>query len=143
MARGKEAIKIKKIKVIITKIGLDGHDRAVKVVASILRDAGMEVIYLGKFQMPEDIVKAAIQEDVDVIGISCQSPNHVLLIPDVIRLLRENDINDVLVVAGGIIPEPYCSQLKSSGVSEVFGPNTSSEQIVNYITSKVRPNAGR
>jgi methylmalonyl-CoA mutase C-terminal domain/subunit len=103
-----------------------------------LRDAGIEVIYLGKFQMPEDIVKAAIQEDVDVIGISCQSPNHVLLIPEVLRLLKENDINDVLVVAGGIIPEPYYSQLKSGGVSEIFGPNTSSQQIVGYITSHVR-----
>ena len=128
----------KKIKVIVTKIGLDGHDRGMKVVATILRDAGIEVIYLGKFQMPEDIVKAAIQEDVDVIGISCQSPNHILLIPQVIRLLRENDINDILVVAGGIIPEPYCSQLKSSGVNEIFGPNTSSQEIVDYITSNVR-----
>lgn len=113
------------------------------MVASILRDAGMEVIYLGKFQMPENIVKAAIQEDVDVIGISCQSPNHILLIPDVVRLLRENDVNDILVIAGGIIPEPYATQLKSSGVSEIFGPNTSSEQIVECITSKVRPRARR
>jgi len=129
----------KKIKVIVTKIGLDGHDRGLKVVATILRDAGMEVIYLGKFQMPEDIVKAAIQEDVDVIGISCQSPNHILLIPDVLQLLRENDINDVLVVAGGIIPEPYYSQLKNSGVHEIFGPNTPSQRIVEYITSNVRP----
>jgi len=128
----------RKIKVIVTKIGLDGHDRGMKVVATILRDAGIGVIYLGKFQMPEDIVKAAIQEDVDVIGISCQWPNHILLIPEVLRLLKENDIDDVLVVAGGIIPEPYSSQLKSSGVNEIFGPNTSSQQIVDYITSNVR-----
>ena len=135
--------KIDKIKILLTKIGLDGHDRGIKVVASILRDAGMEVVYLGKFQMPENIVQAAIQEDIDVIGISCQSPNHILLIPKVIQLLRENDVNDVLVIAGGIIPKPYASQLKSSGVSEIFGPNTSSEEIVDYITSKVRPRAGR
>jgi methylmalonyl-CoA mutase, C-terminal domain len=129
----------KKIKVIVTKIGLDGHDRGLKVVATILRDAGLEVIYLGKFQMPEDIVKAAIQEDVDVIGISCQSPTHILLIPQLINLLKENNIDDILVVAGGIIPEPYCSQLKSGGVHQIFGPNTPSKEIVDYITSNVRP----
>lgn len=130
-----------KIKVILTKIGLDGHDRGIKVVASALRDAGMEVVYLGKFQTPESIVQAAIQEDVDVVGISCLSPNHILLMPEVIRLLGEKNANDILVIAGGIIPEPYCSQLKNSGVSEVFGPNTSSKQIVEYITSKIRARA--
>ena len=129
----------KRIKVILTKIGLDGHDRGIKVVASALRDAGMEVVYLGKFQTPENIVQAAIQEDVDAIGISCQSPNHILLIPEVVQLLREKNVNDVLVVAGGIIPEPYTTQLKEKGVNEIFGPNTASSQIVEYITSKVRP----
>jgi methylmalonyl-CoA mutase C-terminal domain/subunit len=98
----------------------------------------MEVVYLGKFQTPENIVQAAIQEDVDAIGISCQSPNHILLIPEVVRLLREKNVNDVLIIAGGIIPEPYSTQLREKGVSEVFGPNTSSNQIVEYITSKVK-----
>lgn len=128
----------RRIKIILTKIGLDGHDRGIKVVASALRDAGMEVVYLGKFQTPENIVQAAIQEDVDAIGISCQSPNHILLIPEVVRLLREKNVNDVLIIAGGIIPEPYATQLRERGVSQIFGPNTYSNQIVEYITSKVK-----
>jgi methylmalonyl-CoA mutase, C-terminal domain len=130
--------KEKKIRVIITKIGLDAHDRGAIVIANLLREAGMEVIYLGRFQTPETIVRAAMQEEVDIIGLSCMSPNHVLLIPDLIGLLRENNMAHVLVIAGGIIPEPYASQLKEAGVSEVFGAGATSEKIIGYIMQNIR-----
>lgn len=126
------------MKIILTKVGLDGHDRGLKVVASMLRDAGMEVIYLGKFQTPASIAESANQEDVDVIGINCQSTNHVLIIPQIIALLKEKGMNDVSVVVGGNIPEPYASQLISAGVSRVFEPNSTSGEIVGYIKSKAR-----
>lgn len=131
-------VKNEKIRVIITKIGLDAHDRGAIVIANLLREAGMEVVYLGRFQTPESIVRAAMQEDVDIIGLSCMSPNHVLFIPDLIGLLRENHMAHVLVVAGGIIPEPYASQLKDAGVSEVFGAGATSKQIIEYIMQNMR-----
>ncbi len=126
------------IKVIITKIGLDAHDRGALVVANLLKEAGLEVVYLGRFQTPEGIVKTAIEEDADVIGLSCMSPNHVLLIPDVIELLKKEGLDDILVIAGGIIPDPYASQLRDAGVSEIFGAATPSQQIVDFIHSNVR-----
>lgn len=126
------------IKVIITKIGLDAHDRGAIVVANLLKEAGMEVVYLGRFQTPESIVKSALEEDAEVIGLSCMSPNHVLLVPDLIDLLKKEELDDILVIAGGIIPEPYASQLKDAGVKEIFGAATPSGQIVNFIQSNVQ-----
>jgi len=128
----------RRIKVIITKIGLDAHDRGAIVVARLLKEAGMEVVYLGRFQTPESIVKSAIEEDTDVIGLSCMSPNHIFLIPDVIKMLKKEGLDDVLVIAGGIIPDPYASQLKDAGVSRIFGAATPSEKIVSFIHSHVR-----
>jgi len=128
----------RRIKVIVTKIGLDPHDRGAQVVASLLRDAGMEVVYLGRFQTPESIVRTAMQEDADVIGISCLSAAHVSLIPDVIRLLKENNAPDILVIAGGIFPEPYATQLKNAGVGAIFTAGATSAQMVEYINSNVR-----
>jgi methylmalonyl-CoA mutase C-terminal domain/subunit len=118
------------IRVLIAKPGLDGHDRGAKVVARALRDAGMEVIYAGLRQTPEDIVSAAIEEDVDLIGLSCLSGAHMALFPRVLALLRLKKIKDVPVFAGGIIPDEDAKRLKKLGVRAVFGPGTSLEVIV-------------
>jgi methylmalonyl-CoA mutase C-terminal domain/subunit len=123
----------RKIRVLVAKPGLDGHDRGAKVVASALRDAGMEVIYTGLHQTPEMIVEAAIQEDVDVVGLSLLSGAHMTLFPRVVGLLKEQGAGDKLVVAGGIIPEEDCARLKEAGVAEVFGPGTPTPRIVEYI----------
>ena len=128
---------MRKIRVIVSKIGLDGHDVGAKVVSSLLRDAGMEVIYLGKFQTPEMIVETALQENVDVIGLSCHSPNHVRLIPRMMDLLMERDLQNIVVIVGGSIPEPFATELKRMGVSEIFGPGTMTEKIIETITSLV------
>jgi methylmalonyl-CoA mutase C-terminal domain/subunit len=123
----------RKIRVLVAKPGLDGHDRGAKVVASALRDAGMEVIYTGLHQTPEMIVEAAIQEDVDVLGLSILSGAHLTLFPKVVELLRAQDAGDKLVVAGGIIPQEDCAELKRAGIAEVFGPGTPTSEIVDYI----------
>jgi methylmalonyl-CoA mutase C-terminal domain/subunit len=123
----------KKIRVLIAKPGLDGHDRGAKVVARALRDAGMEVIYTGLHQSPEQIVETAIQEDVDHIGLSILSGAHMTLIPRVMELLKSNNIKDVTVSAGGIIPDEEVVILKGHGVSGVFGPGTSTQEIVDFI----------
>ena len=128
---------MQKIRVIISKIGLDGHDVGAKVVSAMLRDAGMEVIYLGKFQTPEMIVKSASEENADVIGLSCLSPNHVRLIPKMMDLLKEKGMEDIVVLVGGTVPDPYPEELKSIGVDEVFGPGTMSDNIENVINSLV------
>ncbi len=128
----------KKIRVLIAKPGLDGHDRGAKVVARALRDAGMEVIYMGLHQTPEHIVEAAIQEDVDVIGLSLLSGAHMTLIPDVMELLRENGAEDMVVLGGGIIPDKDARSLKDMGVSMIFGPGTRTDEIVEYIQKNVR-----
>lgn len=128
---------MRKIRVVTSKIGLDGHEVGAKVVSAVLRDAGMEVIYLGKFQTPEMIVKSAIEENADVIGLSCLSPNHVRLIPKMMDLLKKKGLENIVVVVGGTIPDPYPSELKSVGVDEVFGPGTMSDKIVTTITSLV------
>jgi len=127
----------KKIRVLIAKPGLDGHDRGAKVVARALRDAGMEVIYTGLRQTPEMIVEAALQEDVDVIGLSILSGAHMALFPRIMNLLKENGLDDVLVVAGGIIPDEDVPALKEMGIRAVFGPGTSTEEIVKFIEEEV------
>jgi methylmalonyl-CoA mutase C-terminal domain/subunit len=127
-----------KIRVLIAKPGLDGHDRGAKVVARALRDAGMEVIYTGLRQTPEMIVQTALQEDVDVVGLSVLSGAHMALLPRIVQLLRERDMDDVLVIAGGIIPDEDVPRLKETGVRGIFGPGTSTDDIVNFIQEHVR-----
>jgi methylmalonyl-CoA mutase C-terminal domain/subunit len=127
----------KKIRVLIAKPGLDGHDRGAKVIARALRDAGMEVVYTGIRQTPEMIAEAALQEDVDVIGLSILSGAHMALFPRVMDLLRENDMVDVLVVAGGIIPDEDVPALNEMGIKGIFGPGTSTDTIVAFIRENV------
>jgi len=124
--------------VLVAKPGLDGHDRGAKVVARALRDAGMEVIYTGLRQTPEMIVRAAVDEAVDVIGLSILSGAHNAIFPKVMELLREEGADDILVVAGGIIPQDDIAQLKKAGISEVFGPGTKLQEIVDYIEEKAK-----
>ena len=127
----------KKIRVLIAKPGLDGHDRGAKVVARALRDAGMEVIYTGIHQTPEQIVETALQEDVDAIGLSLLSGAHLTLFKAVMDLLKEKGMEDVLVTAGGIIPEEDAVELKNAGIAEIFGPGTPTSVIVDYIKRNV------
>jgi methylmalonyl-CoA mutase C-terminal domain/subunit len=123
----------KKIRVLVAKPGLDGHDRGAKVIARALRDAGMEVIYTGIRQTPEMIAEAALQEDVDVVGMSILSGAHMALFPRVMDLLRENGLDDVLVVAGGIIPDEDMPALREMGIKGVFGPGTPTDTIVDFV----------
>lgn len=123
----------KKIRVLIAKPGLDGHDRGAKVVARALRDAGMEVIYTGLRQTADQIVKAAVQEDVDVIGLSILSGAHMVLVPEVLKKLKENEADDINLVVGGIIPEKDEKELLSMGVKAVFKPGTSTQEIISVI----------
>jgi methylmalonyl-CoA mutase C-terminal domain/subunit len=129
---------VKKIRVLVAKPGLDGHDRGAKVVARALRDAGMEVIYTGLHQTAEQIVNTAIQEDVDVVGLSLLSGAHMTLFVDVAKMLKEKEMGDVLIVGGGIIPEADVPGLKKAGIAEVFGPGTPVEEIVQYIKKNVK-----
>ena len=128
----------KKIRVLIAKPGLDGHDRGAKVVARALRDAGMEVIYTGLRQTPEQIVETAIQEDVDVIGLSILSGAHTHLFPKVMELLKENNIEDIIVIGGGVIPEEDIPDLKKMGIAEIFTPGTDTHNIIKFIQEKVK-----
>jgi methylmalonyl-CoA mutase, C-terminal domain len=127
----------KKIRVLIAKPGLDGHDRGAKVIARALRDAGMEVIYTGIRQTPEMIAEAALQEDVDVVGLSILSGAHMALFPRIVDLLHENGLDDVLVVAGGIIPDEDVPALNKMGIDGVFGPGTPTDEIVDFIRERV------
>ena len=129
----------KKIRVLIAKPGLDGHDRGAKVVCRALRDAGMEVIYTGLRRTPEEIVNAAIQEDVDVIGLSILSGAHPVLFPRIIGLLREKGADDIPVIAGGIIPEKDVPRMKKAGIQEIFLPGSTTQDIVAWIRGRVRP----
>jgi len=128
----------RKIRVLVAKPGLDGHDRGAKIVARALRDAGMEVIYTGLHQTAEMVVEAAIQEDVDVVGLSLLSGAHMTLFVDVTKLLKEKGVDDVLVVGGGIIPEGDIPKLKKAGIAGVFGPGTRCDDIVNFIKKNVK-----
>ncbi len=128
----------KKIRVLIAKPGLDGHDRGAKIVARALRNAGMEVIYTGLHQTAEMIVKTAIQEDVDVIGLSLLSGAHMTLFTDVTKLLKMKKIYDIIVLGGGIIPEGDIPKLKKEGVSGIFGPGTRTEEIIEFINRNVK-----
>src|SRR3989440_4034482 len=126
------------IRVLVAKPGLDGHDRGAKVIARALRDAGMEVIYTGLRQTPEMIVNAALQEDVQVIGLSILSGAHNAIVPRLMELLRENEMSDVLVVVGGIIPDEDAAELKKIGVAEEFQPGASLEKIIQFIRDSVK-----
>src|ERR1700674_5427298 len=126
----------RKIRILTAKVGLDGHDRGVKVVSRALRDAGVEVIYAGLHQTPEMVVEAALQEDVDGIGISLHSGAHMTLVPKVLKLLKERGMEDVVVFGGGIIPQEDIVELKKMGVVEVFTPGTSLQTIVDFVNSK-------
>jgi methylmalonyl-CoA mutase C-terminal domain/subunit len=123
----------RKIRVLIAKPGLDSHDRGAKVVARALRDAGMEIIYTGLRQTPEQIAETALQEDVDVIGLSILSGAHKTLFPRIMKLLKEQDLTDVMVFAGGIIPEEDMAEMKKLGIKEIFGPGTTTETIIRYV----------
>ena len=127
----------KNIRVLAAKPGLDGHDRGIKIIASALRDAGMEVVYTGLRQTPEQIVAAAEQEDVDVIALSVLSGAHDYLFPRIMELIREKELTDILVLGGGIIPEEDIPALKEAGIADIFGPGTKTSEIVNYIRARV------
>jgi len=130
-----------RIRVLVAKPGLDGHDRGAKIVARALRDAGMEVIYTGLRQSPEQIVSAALQEDVDAIGVSILSGAHNTILPRICELMRAQGLDDVLLVVGGIIPDEDIPALKQAGVSEVFQPGATTQEIVGFIREHVRSGA--
>ena len=129
----------RKIRVLVAKPGLDGHDRGAKIIARALRDAGMEVIYTGLRQTPEMIAVAALQEDVDAVGVSILSGAHNTLCPRIVSLLREKGMDDCLVLVGGIVPKEDIVRLKEQGVAEIFLPGTSTEDIVKFLRENVRP----
>jgi len=128
------------IRVLVAKVGLDGHDRGAKVIATALRDAGMEVIYTGLRQTPEMVVNAALQEDVDAIGISILSGAHMTVFPKVIDMMKQKGLNDVLLTGGGIIPEDDMDKLHELGVGKLFAPGTPTSEISEYITAWVKEN---
>ena len=129
----------RKIRVLVAKPGLDGHDRGAKIIARALRDAGMEVVYTGLRQTPEMIAAAALQEDVDAVGISILSGAHNTLCPRIVQLLRDQGMDDCLVLVGGIVPQEDIPRLKEQGVAEIFLPGTSTEDIVKFLREKVQP----
>jgi methylmalonyl-CoA mutase C-terminal domain/subunit len=126
------------IRVLVAKVGLDGHDRGAKIIASFLRDAGMEVIYTGLRQTPEMVVNAAMQEDVDAIGVSILSGAHNTVFPKILDLMKEKGMNDVLLTGGGIIPDPDIKKLTAMGVGQLFPPGTDTQVVVDYITEWVK-----
>ena len=128
------------VRVLVAKVGLDGHDRGAKVIATALRDAGMEVIYTGLRQTPEMVVNAALQEDVDAIGISILSGAHMTVFPKIMQLLKEKEMDDVLVTGGGIIPEDDMKELNALGVGKLFSPGAHTKDIADYIKDWVREN---
>jgi methylmalonyl-CoA mutase C-terminal domain/subunit len=127
----------RRIRVVIAKPGLDGHDRGAKIIARALRDAGMEVIYTGLHQTPEQIVETAVQEDADAVGISILSGAHMTLVPRILAGLRENEVEDVLVVVGGTIPAEDAAELKEQGVAAVFTPGVPTSEIVDFLRSRI------
>ncbi len=130
----------RQIRVLVAKVGLDGHDRGAKVIATALRDAGMEVIYTGLRQTPEMVVNAALQEDVDAIGVSILSGAHMTVFPKIIALLKEKKMDDVLLTGGGIIPDDDMKTLHEAGVGKLFAPGTTTTEIADYIRSWVKEN---
>ena len=128
------------IRVLVAKVGLDGHDRGAKVIATALRDAGMEVIYTGLRQTPEMVVNAALQEDVDAIGVSILSGAHMTVFPKILQLMKEKQMDDVLLTGGGIIPEDDMKKLNEMGVGKLFSPGTSTTEIADYIKNWVKEN---
>ena len=130
----------RKIRILMAKPGLDGHDRGIKVLAAAYRDAGMEVIYLGLRQTPEKIVSSALQEDVDVIALSSLNNAHMTIFPNILKLMKEKNIDDVLLVGGGIIPKKEVLLLEDMGVGKLFGPGTPVQETVDYITNWVKEN---
>ena len=132
----------RKIRVVVAKPGLDGHDRGAKIIARALRDAGMEVIYTGLHQTPEQIVETVLQEDADAVGLSILSGAHMTLVPKVIELLRAQDAGDVVVTVGGTIPAQDIPELKELGVAEVFTPGAPTQAIIDYIRSALEPASG-
>jgi methylmalonyl-CoA mutase, C-terminal domain len=133
----------KKIRVVVAKPGLDGHDRGAKIIARALRDAGMEVIYTGLHQTPEQIVETALQEDADAVGLSILSGAHMTLVPRIVELLREQGVDDVLLTLGGTIPADDIPELKELGVAEVFTPGASTQDIIEFIQDAVRRRGAR
>ena len=132
----------RRIRILTAKVGLDGHDRGIKVISRALRDAGVEVIYTGLHQTPEMVVESAIQEDVDGIGVSLLSGAHMTLFPEILRLLRERDAADIVVFGGGIIPESDVEALRAMGVDKVFTPGTSLDEIVRYVKDRFGQTVG-
>ncbi len=126
------------IRILVAKVGLDGHDRGAKVIASFLRDAGMEVIYTGLRQTPEMVVNTAIQEDVDAIGISILSGAHMTVFPKIMKLMKDNKMDDVLITGGGIIPDDDMKALNKIGVGKLFPPGTDTKEIVSYINDEIK-----
>jgi methylmalonyl-CoA mutase, C-terminal domain len=133
------ATSTRKIRVVVAKPGLDGHDRGAKIIARALRDAGMEVIYTGLHQTPEQIVETVLQEDADAVGLSILSGAHMTLVPRIVELLREQDAGDVIVTVGGTIPAQDIPELKQLGVAEVFTPGASTTEIIEFIQGSVTP----
>ena len=129
----------RKVRLLVGKVGLDGHDRGVKIVARALRDAGFEVIYTGLHQTPEMVVNTAIQEDVDAISLSILSGAHMTLLPRVLELLAEKEATDIALFAGGIIPDDDIADLKKAGVVEVFTPGASTQEIIEFVNTRIRP----
>jgi methylmalonyl-CoA mutase C-terminal domain/subunit len=132
----------RKIRVLTAKVGLDGHDRGVKVISRALRDAGIEVIYAGLHQTPEMVVEAALQEDVDGVGLSLHSGAHMTLIPKVLKLLKEKGADDIVVFGGGIIPEEDITELKKMGVAEIFTPGTPLQEIIDFVNGQFAEKVG-
>jgi len=139
---GPEAPPARRIRILTAKVGLDGHDRGIKVISRALRDAGVEVIYTGLHQTPEMVVQAAIQEDVDGIGISLLSGAHMTLFPEIMRLLHEHGADDIVVFGGGIVPDSDVEALEKIGVDRVFGPGTSLDDAVTYVKERFGAKAG-
>jgi len=131
--------KERRIRVLVAKPGLDGHDRGARIIARAYRDAGFEVVYSGLHQTPEEVVQAAIQEDVDMIGLSSLAGAHMYLFPRVVELLKEKNADDILVCGGGIFPEEDIPKLKNAGIKEVFTPGTPLTEIVNWVKENVKP----
>ncbi len=127
-----------KIRVLVAKVGLDGHDRGAKVIASAFRDAGFEVIYSGLHQTPDAVVRTAVQEDVDVIGISILSGAHMTIFPEILRLLKEKGVADIIITGGGIIPEDDAQKLYEMGIGKLFGPGTPLNEIIEYVKEEVK-----